>query len=130
MSSFEENSHRTIVLADDDRDLLQLVKMRLEADGFNVAISVNAENISRIVVEQHADIILLDISMDGISGEEVCRELKKHKKTSFIPVVLFSANADIREVAATCGADDYVAKPFSIEAIREKLMKLIPAFKA
>lgn len=128
MGSFEKNSNLTIVLADDDRDLLQLVRMRLETEGFNVAISFNGEDIARIAIDRHADIILLDISMDGISGEDICRHLKNHKLTSSIPVVLFSANEDISEVATTCGADDYVPKPFSLDLIRQKLIKLIPAY--
>ncbi|MET0634872.1 MAG: response regulator [Chitinophagaceae bacterium] len=129
MATYADNNQLTIVIADDDRDLLMLVKMRLEAEGFKVAISINGEDISRIAVEKHADIILLDISMDGISGEDICKQLKNHKKTSFIPVVLFSANEDIREVAETCGADDYVPKPFSLDLIKEKLVKLIPAYR-
>lgn len=124
----DENDNRaTIVIADDDRDLLQLVRMRLESEGYRVAISLNAEDITRIAVEKHADVILLDISMDGISGEDICRELKHHKKTSSIPVVLFSANDDIEEAARACGADDYMPKPFSIDLMKAKLSRIVMA---
>ncbi|RYY58144.1 MAG: response regulator [Chitinophagaceae bacterium] len=127
MDIVEHTRQLSIVIADDDRDLLQLVKMRLEKEGFRVAISVNAEDISRIAVDKHADIILLDISMDGISGEDICKQLKNHKKTSSIPVVLFSANEDIREVADACGADDFLPKPFSLDLVKHKIAQLIPA---
>ncbi|RYY56659.1 MAG: response regulator [Chitinophagaceae bacterium] len=71
--------------------------------------------------------VLLDISMDGISGEDICRELKHHKKTSSIPVVLFSANDDIEEAARACGADDYMPKPFSIDLMKAKLSRIVMA---
>ena len=116
----------SVVIADDDRDLLQLVRMKLERDGFRVAISVNAEDINRIAVEKHADIILLDISMEGISGEDICKQLKNHRLTSTIPVLLFSGNEDIEEMATSCGADDFIPKPFRFDAIREKILTMLP----
>lgn len=121
----DSDNRATILIADDDRDLLQLVRMRLEAEGYRVAISLNAEDISRIAVDKHADVILLDISMDGISGEDICKQLKHHKRTSSIPVVLFSANDDIDEAARACGADDYMPKPFSMDAMKEKLSRFL-----
>ncbi len=52
--------------------------------------------------------------MSGIDGREVCSKIKSNPKTRHIPIVMFSANKDTREIANECGADDFIAKPFEI----------------
>ncbi len=128
MNERNVNTQKKIVLvADDDNDLLQLVKMQLQQAGFDVQLSLNGNGIMQMAVDGHPDIILLDITMDGISGGDICKKLKEYDKTSTIPVIMISANDNIDYIAQTCGADDYVRKPFNVNAIKEKIYRFVQA---
>ena len=116
-----DNKKKVVLVADDDFDLLQLVKMQLQQSGFAVQLSLNGNGIVRMAVDEHPDIILLDIAMDGISGGDICMKLKANNETSGIPVIMISANDNIEYIAQHCGANDYVRKPFNVQAIREKI---------
>jgi CheY-like chemotaxis protein len=107
-----------ILVADDEEDVLVLMQSILAREGFEVEVSPNGENIMELVSHDPPDIILLDIRMQGVDGEEICKQLKGSNSTSKIPIVLFSANADIETIAASCGADDYLLKPFNAQDAR------------
>jgi DNA-binding response OmpR family regulator len=120
------NTQKKIVLvADDDNDLLQLVKIQLQRAGFDVQISLNGNGIMKMAVDGHPDVILLDIAMDGISGGDICKKLKTYDKTAAIPVIMISANDNIEYIANACGANDYVRKPFNVQAIKEKISRFV-----
>ena len=112
-------------MADDDFDLLQLVKMQLQQAGFLVQLSLNGNGIVKMAQEDHPDIILLDITMDGISGGDICKKLKSDDQTSSIPVIMISANDNIEDVAQHCGANDFVRKPFNVQSIRETINRYV-----
>lgn len=122
------NTTKKIVLvADDDNDLLQLVKMQLQQAGFTVQLALNGNGILKMAADVHPDIILLDIAMDGISGGDICKKLKNTDKTSGIPIIMISANDNIEDIAASCGANDYVRKPFNLQAVKDKISRFVPA---
>ena len=126
MKEFATNIKKKIVLvADDDNDLLQLVKMQLQQAGFAVQLALNGQGIVKMAVEGHPDVILLDIAMDGISGGDICKKLKTYDKTAAIPIIMISANDNIEAIASTCGANDYVRKPFNLQTIREKISQFV-----
>ncbi|MEO5681628.1 MAG: response regulator [Chitinophagaceae bacterium] len=115
------NKKKIVLVADDDIDLLQLVKIQLQRAGFIVHLSLNGQGIIEMAVEDHPDVILLDIAMDGISGGDICKKLKMYDKTASIPVIMLSANDNIEVIAHNCGANDFVRKPFILDTIREKI---------
>lgn len=121
------NKKKVVLVADDDNDLLQLVKMQLQHAGFKVYLSLNGNGIEKMAADGHPDVILLDISMDGISGGDICKKLKTTDKTAAIPVIMISANDNIETIATSCGANDYVKKPFNLETITKKISQLVPA---
>lgn len=114
-----------IIVADDEEDVLLLVGRVLAKEGFEVRVSYNAENIMELIEIQRPDMILMDIRMKGRDGGEICKRLKGDAATSQIPVVLFSANHDIEQIASECGADDCIVKPFNAEAARRTLSKVL-----
>jgi len=120
-----DNRKKIVLVADDDTDLLQLVKMQLQQAGFAVQISLNGNGIMKMAAEGHPDIILLDIGMDGISGGDICKKLKAYHKTAGIPIIMISANDNIEYIAHDCGANDYVPKPFNLQAVREKIYQFV-----
>jgi DNA-binding response OmpR family regulator len=119
------NRKKTVLIADDDIDLMLLIKMQLQKAGFVVQLSLNGNGIARMATENHPDIILLDITMDGISGGDICKKLKSNEATSSIPVIMFSANENIEQVVRNCGANDFVRKPFSFQLIKEKISHFV-----
>lgn len=115
----------SILLVDDDDDLLLLAKIKLSKAGYKVRVSPNAENMVGMILEERPDIILLDITMQGISGSDICHALKENETTNNIPIILISGNDNIEKIAAACGADDYVAKPFQISLVGEKIQNIL-----
>ena len=77
------------------------------------------------VAEYHPDIILMDNWLPDVGGIEATQELKKHPMYKDIPVIYFSANNDIKALAETAGAESYLAKPFDIDELEEKVVELI-----
>jgi len=105
----------TIVVADDDPDVRDLVQFKLEQSGMEV-VSVADGGAALEACKQHGpDLVLLDVMMPGMSGLDVCRTLRQATETSMVSVILLTARAQESDIAQgfEAGADDYVVKPFS-----------------
>jgi len=122
-----KSKKKIILVADDDVDLLQLVKMQLQRIGFAVQLSLNGRGITSMAKECHPDVIMLDITMDGISGGDICKKLKQDHETSSIPIIIFSANENIEQVVNSCGANDFVRKPFNMQIVKDKIFNFVKA---
>jgi len=124
----DDNTHRPLVIfADDDEDLLQLVKLKLSAEGLDVKLCLNGEKILSMIRSEKPDVVLLDITMNGNDGRYICKALKSDSETSSIPVILISANDNLPQIAFMYGADAYIAKPFNTFTIKQKIESLIAA---
>ena len=109
-------SERPLVLvADDDPDILSLVTLRLERDGYEVIGASDGERAVEKALEHTPDLALIDVSMPKLDGYEVTQRLRQHELTSAIPIILLTARVQDSDVARgiEVGADDYVKKPFS-----------------
>jgi len=106
---------QTVLVIDDERDLIELVRYNLEKGGFDVIGATKAEAGLEIARLNSPDAIVLDIMMPGQDGLEVCRQLRADARTARIPVIMLTAKASEadRVVGLELGADDYLAKPFS-----------------
>ena len=116
-----------VLFADDDEDLLRLVKLKLSTQGFLVALSLNGERVKAMALSDRPDIILLDVTMEGNDGRDICKSLKEDGVTKDIPVILLSANDELKKIAEQCGADGYVAKPFDANSLKNKIDDLLTA---
>ncbi len=121
------NSRPLVIFADDDEDLLKLVKMKLTSQGFDVKLCLNGEKIISLAAVEKPDVILLDITMEGVDGRELCRLLKSNYATASIPVILISGNDNLENIAGIYGADDYVTKPFNTHIVKQKIDHLLAA---
>ena len=109
-------SERPLVLvADDDPDILSLVTLRLERDGYEVIGAPDGERAVEEALERTPDLALIDVSMPKLDGYEVTQRLRQHEPTNAIPIILLTARVQDSDVASgiEVGADDYVKKPFS-----------------
>jgi two-component system phosphate regulon response regulator PhoB len=108
-------SRRTIVVADDEPDMLQLVQSTLASGGFDVVTAFDGETALDRVRETAPALAVLDLMMPTMTGIDVCRAMKADPNTSGIPIIILTARGGEvdRVVAFELGADDYVTKPFS-----------------
>lgn len=104
-----------ILIADDEQDVLQLVSANLKAAGFQVATACDGPSALTSARRDAPALVVLDIMMPGMSGLEVCRELKRQKSTAAIAILLLSARTEEvdRILGFELGIDDYMMKPFS-----------------
>jgi DNA-binding response OmpR family regulator len=117
-------SERPLVLvADDDPDILSLVTLRLERDGYEVIGAPDGERAVEEALERTPDLALIDVSMPKLDGYEVTERLRQHEPTSAIPIILLTARVQDSDVARgiEAGADDYVKKPFSTADLRTRV---------
>jgi len=110
----KSNSKQRILVMDDDRDILDAMKMVLEYNGYRVETCTNDQ---RIDYSNPPDLFLVDIWMSGLNGSDVCKRLKSNDHTGHIPVIIVSANRNIREISEECKADGYIAKPFNLNQL-------------
>lgn len=119
------NTKRTVLIVDDDEDLLILIQHALSVEGFDPICSPNGVNIMSIVTRKHPDIVLLDIHMNGTDGVAICKELKLNPETATTPIIMFSANDNIKAISRECGANGYITKPFNSNHFRETLRRVL-----
>jgi DNA-binding response OmpR family regulator len=119
----------SIVVADDDPDILRLLERRLSRRGYAVATATDGAAALDEVRSTAPDAVVLDRVLPALSGEEVCAALKADERTAAIPVILLSAHASEREIVEGfgAGADDYLTKPFDLDELDERLRRLVAA---
>jgi CheY-like chemotaxis protein len=103
-----------VLCADDDRDILALLALRLERAGYRVAQAVDGEQALALARELHPDVLVLDVMMPRLSGTDVLAALRADEATAHLRVVLLSARAQETDVerGLEAGADAYLSKPF------------------
>lgn len=121
-------STRPVVLvADDDPDILMLISLTLERDGYEVVVARDGFKALEAAVERIPHLVVLDLMMPGIDGCEVTRRLRADKTTKDIPIVIVTAFAEESQAAKAlaAGADAYVKKPFSPRELLAKTASLL-----
>lgn len=105
----------TILVVDDEEDILELIRYNLAREGYQVAGAASGEEAVQTAKAILPDLILLDLLLPGMDGLEVCRSLKGEARTRPIPIIMLSAKGEEADIVAglELGADDYVTKPFS-----------------
>jgi two-component system phosphate regulon response regulator PhoB len=109
----------SVLLVDDERDLLSLLDFNLRAAGFETLLATTAEEALHQLRRRVPDIVVLDLMLPDLSGTEVCRQLKADPRTKHVPVLMLTAKGEEvdRVVGFELGADDYVTKPFSMREL-------------
>jgi DNA-binding response OmpR family regulator len=116
---------KKIMIADDDPGIVDAVEMLLEFEGYTVTTTVDGSTVLDMK-DELPDLLLLDIWMSGEDGRDICRKLKSTTATKNIPVIMVSASRDIAESAMEAGADDFLAKPFEMDVLLQKIERLTP----
>ncbi|MBO9659091.1 MAG: response regulator [Chitinophagaceae bacterium] len=113
---------KTILIADDDEGILDATSAILEFEGYHVQSTLDGASVLRWEGAL-PDLLLLDIWMSGTDGTDVCRQLKNSDETKHLPVIMISASRDIEQYARDAGADDFLAKPYEMKDLLEKVKR-------
>lgn len=118
---------KTVLVVDDEKDLLDLVAYNLQRSGYHVITAASGTEALDLARAQKPDLMILDLMLPGMDGTEVARRLKVDSATSGIPIVMLTAKSEETDVIVglTLGADDYVTKPFSIKILMARVNAIL-----
>lgn len=117
-------NQKTILIADDDEGILDATQAILEFEGYQVNTTLDGSAVLRLEGDL-PDLLLLDVWMSGQDGTDICRQLKNNVDTRHLPVLMISASRDIEKYAIAAGADDFLAKPYEMDDLLEKVRRLL-----
>lgn len=122
-----DEERKKILVVDDERDIRELVSMRLRGNGYEVMLARGGIDALEILKEDIPDLVLLDIVMPDMDGIEVCRRMKKIKYMAAVPVIFFSARASLQDKIAGLkeGVHDYITKPFDAQELLARIDAVI-----
>jgi two-component system alkaline phosphatase synthesis response regulator PhoP len=115
--------HHTILVVDDEEDILELVRFNLAREGYSVLSAASGEAAWRILGETSVDLLVLDLMLPGMDGLELTRRMKNESSMRKIPIVMLSAKGEEVDIVTglELGADDYVTKPFSPRVLTARI---------
>jgi len=116
-----------ILVAEDERDIRELISFTLEYEGYDVIVTANGEDALEMVYKERPDLVLLDARMPRMDGYEVCRRIVNDVTIQHIPVAFISAKGQQSEIdeGMGAGAVDYLLKPFSRDQLLEMVARLL-----
>ncbi len=118
---------KTVLIADDEIDIVETLKFMLESEGFEVLTAYDGEEALKKARTNFPDIILLDVMMPKINGYKVSRLLKFDKKFQDIPILMITARSQEEDklIGEETGADEYITKPFEISNVIDLINKYL-----
>ena len=127
MGLFGAKKKRKILIIDDEVSFRTIMALNFEARGFTVAQASSGDHGVQVADEESPDLILLDLMMPGMSGFDTLRYFRGNPKTLSIPIIIVTARGFVEDVERCLegGANDYVQKPFDVEALVAKIQKLL-----
>ncbi len=116
-----------VLIVEDEAPLVTLLRYNLEKDGFEVGEAGDGEEALTRIAERRPDVVLLDWMLPLVSGIEVCRQIRRSPQTRTLPVIMLTARGEEadRVRGLDSGADDYIAKPFSLRELSARLRAVI-----
>ncbi|EAQ77993.1 MULTISPECIES: response regulator [Blastopirellula] len=118
-----ESGKRKVLIVDDDQDLVELMVDAFERDGrFDIKTANNGFDAGMLVKEFHPDIVVLDIMLPDINGKEVCQRVRGDRTMEDVKILCISGMVEQDKVAdlKEAGANDFIQKPFSVEALLDR----------
>ncbi len=121
----------TILVVDDEEDILDLIRYNLEKEGYRVVLAENGEEGLHQAEKHRPDLILLDIMMPKVDGLEMCRKVRAHPQLGKTPVIFLTARGDEKTEVEGLerGADDYIVKPISTKKLISRIRAVMRRFE-
>jgi two-component system phosphate regulon response regulator PhoB len=120
-------ARETVLVVDDEEDILELVRYNLEKEGYSVVGVTTGEDALAATRMKMPDVLVLDLMLPGVDGLEVCRRLKSDPTTKQIPIIMLTAKGSEADIVTglELGADDYIVKPFSPRVLLARLKAVL-----
>lgn len=120
-------SKTTILMIEDEKNIVEILKYNLEQSGYRLLVSADGRSGFECAVREKPDLILLDLMLPEMDGYEVCRLLRQNYKTRVIPILILTAKSEEADeiLGFEFGADDYVTKPFGVRQILARIKSLL-----
>ncbi|PTS91660.1 response regulator [Pedobacter sp. HMWF019] len=116
---------KTIFVLEDDHDISAVFDILLKNEGYTIESSSSFSELRTLLKRQVPDLFILDVMLPDANGIDICKDLKQKEITKDIPVIMMSANARSKQMSIQAGADDYIAKPFDIKEVVEKISRIL-----
>lgn len=120
-------SNKTILICDDDEGILDMLELVLEETGYRIIPVQNSLHIYDEIEKQHPDLILLDLWMPVLSGDQILKNLRQNPETKDLPVIIISASREGERIANDAGASCFLAKPFDLDTLVNRVDEMIAA---
>ena len=122
---------QTVMVVDDDADIVDMTRLVLEDGGYHVTAARSGPEALRALDRERPDLIILDINMPEMDGWQVLRLLQTDDRTRSIPVAMFSIKAEVRDRLHGLqeGAFDYIVKPFSCDELLQRVRRIFEALE-
>jgi len=117
-----------ILIVDDNKDTLEIISLILTDSGYEIKCQTHGNRIFEVINEFQPDLLLMDIMLGLTDGMAICQEIKNNNQYDHLPVIIISGTYDLESSLDLPGApNDYLAKPFDIEALLNKVKKHLKA---
>ena len=122
-----EQPESTVLVIDDDENIIELIKLGLKYEGFQVEAAADGPEGLAAAQRIIPDLIILDLMLPSMDGLEVCRRLRSNPTTRDVPILMLTAKDDVRDriTGLDTGADDYLTKPFSFEELVARIRAVL-----
>ena len=119
---------KRILVVEDEPDMVGMIKMRLEAAGYETKEALDGQEGLALAREEEPDLIILDLMLPKLDGYKLCRMLKFDEKYRHIPIIMFTAKAQEADIklGKEVGVNAYVTKPFESQVLLSKIKELLP----
>jgi len=120
-------ARETILIVDDEEDIIELIKYNLKNEGYDIRTAFTGEQAIKIARQALPDLIVLDLMLPGIDGLEVTRFLKNSAQTKELPIVMLTAKGEESDIVTglELGANDYISKPFSPKELLARIRAIL-----
>ena len=112
-----DRKNLNVLVLDDDPDIGTMIRAMLKLRGYDVVVTESAQEMFNSLSQGPVHLILSDMLLSGDDGTDICSRLKADPATSDIPVIMFSAHPNARELCIKAGADAFIGKPFDIQEL-------------
>lgn len=116
---------KKVMICDDDRGILEMLEMMLEDYGYSVTTESSSIGLLHDLHNDQPDLLLLDIWMPVLSGDQILKQMKRDPQLNTMPVIMYSASSEGQLIAKNSGADAYIDKPFDLDDLVKKIQSLI-----
>lgn len=119
--------NKKIMIVDDEAQLVDLIKLRLEKEGYQVGAAYDGEEALHMIRQENPDLIILDLMLPKMDGYMICSLFKRDKRFAHVPIILFTARSQEEDIqlGEKVGADAYITKPYEPQALLDKIKELL-----